>query len=193
MIPGARAGEPPKYTVKATRPGLHPFRMVVSAGDYKEDISGTLIDAMWDVAFFKWTKDVDPREDLEGWRKLAHGDTAVSVRAEHLTFKYGYGGPSDLEISDRVTAARLGGDYFGMIAKTALRMPKGRWEFMTMSDDGVRVTVDGKPVIDNWTWHPPTRNTGTLELRADKTVEIVVEHFEIDGWATLELQISRME
>ncbi len=193
MIPGARAGEPPKYTVKATRPGLHPFRMVVAAGDYKEDISGTLISATWDVAFFKWTKDVDPREDLEGWRELARGDTAVSTKTRQLTFKYGGGGPSQQDVGDNVKAADLGGDFFGMIAKTQLQMPKGKWEFMTMSDDGLRVTVDGRPVIDNWTWHPPTRDTGTLELPTDKTVEIVVEHFEIDGWATLELQISPVE
>ena len=51
-------------------------------------------------------------------------------------------------------------------------------------------TVDGAKVIDNWTWHGPTRNTGTLDLPADKTVEVIVEHFEIDGYAVLELKVS---
>lgn len=64
------------------------------------------------------------------------------------------------------------------------------WEFATLSDDGVRVTADGRTIIDNWTWHGPTRDTGTFDLSEDHAVEIVVEHFEIDGYAALELSIS---
>ena len=64
------------------------------------------------------------------------------------------------------------------------------WEFTTLSDDGIRVIVDGKPVIENWAWHGPTRDAGTLELGEDKTIEIEVEHFEIDGYAVLELAIT---
>ena len=56
---------------------------------------------------------------------------------------------------------------FGMVAHTRLPLAKGAWEFSTLSDDGVRVTVDGKPVIENWAWHGPTRNTGQLTLEAN--------------------------
>ena len=52
-------------------------------------------------------------------------------------------------------------------------------------------TVDGEQIIENWAWHGPTRDSGTFTLREAKTVEIVVEHFEIDGYAVLELGISR--
>jgi hypothetical protein len=52
------------------------------------------------------------------------------------------------------------------------------------------VTVNRQRIIDNWTWHGPTPNEGTLRLPQDKTVEIVVEHFEIDGYAVLEMSIS---
>jgi hypothetical protein len=34
---------------------------------------------------------------------------------------------------------------------------------------------------------------GTLELAADQTVEIVVEHFQIDGYAVLEFSLSPQE
>jgi hypothetical protein len=64
------------------------------------------------------------------------------------------------------------------------------WGFRTLGDNGVRVTLDGQRIMDNWTWHGPTRNEGTLTLAQDKTVEIVVSHFEIDGYAVLELGIS---
>jgi beta-glucosidase len=78
-----------------------------------------------------------------------------------------------------------------LIARTRLPLSAGTWEFTTLSDDGIRVLVDGKQVIENWAWHGPTRNTGALTLDKDETTEIVVEHFEIDGYAVLELGIAR--
>lgn len=178
------------YTISATTPGVHPYRLRVQADDWEREVRGTLISTMWDVTFFKWTKATDPREDLETWRKLAQGETAVSGRVKQLVLKYGWRGPSELDLSETITAAKLGGDYFGMIARTRLPLPAGTWQFTTLSDDGVRVTVDGEPVIENWTWHGPTRDTSTLTLPENRTVEIVVEHFEIDGYAVLELGIS---
>jgi hypothetical protein len=127
---------------------------------------------------------------LDDWRKLAEGDDAVSTTLEQLALKYGWGGPSDQKVAAAVKNAKLGGDHFGMIARTKVPLTRGAWKFTTVSDDGVRVTVDGEPVIENWTWHGPTRDTGTLDLSEDKTVEIVVEHFEIDGYAVLELEIA---
>ena len=94
--------------------------------------------------------------------------------------------------NDRIT--ELGGKLIVpglVIAHTRLPLTKGTWEFGTLSDDGVRVIVDGKPVIEHWAWHGPTSDTGKLTLPADQTVEIVVEHFQIDGYAVLELSLSR--
>jgi len=120
---------------------------------------------------------------------LAEGPMAVSDQVDGLSFKYGMRGPSELDISNKITAAKLGADHFGMVARTRLPLTKGTWEFSTLSDDGVRVTVDGRPVIENWAWHGPTRDTGKLTLDVDKAVEIVVEHFQIDGFAVLEFSL----
>jgi len=178
------------YTVAADRPGVYPYRIQLKAENWRQEVSGTLVSATWNVTFFGWTTATDPREDLGAWRKLSEAPAAVSGTVKQLRFPYGWGGPSDLKLSPTITDAHLGADHFGMIARTQLPLTAGAWEFVTLSDDGVRVTVDGAPIIDNWTWHGPTRNTGTLTLPADKTVEIVVEHFEIDGYAVLELAIS---
>lgn len=183
-------GEGPfTYEVTAAQPGVHPYRLRIRSGDFQTEVSGTLLAMDWDATFFKWTKEVDPRKDLEGWRKLAQGDTAESAKMESLTLKYGFGGPSDQKISEAVTQAKLGGDYFGMVARAKLSLAKGEWKVATMSDDGVRVTVDGKPVIEAWSWHTPQRDEGTFKLDETKTVEILVEHFEIDGFATLEFEL----
>jgi nitrous oxidase accessory protein NosD len=178
------------HVIRATAPGVHPYLLQVKSGDWQQEIHGTLISTTWDVTFFKWDKTTDPRENLDAWRRLGHDEKAVSGQAKRLTLKYGWSGPSEQNLSEAITAAKLGADHFGMTARTRLPLSAGTWEFTTLSDDGVRVTVDGEPVIDNWAWHGPTRDTGTLELREDKTVEIVVEHFEIDGYAVLELAIA---
>lgn len=72
-------------------------------------------------------------------------------------------------------------------------MTKGTWKLTTLSDDGVRVSVDGKLVVENWTRHGPTRDSGALTLPSGKTVEIVVEYFQIDGYAALDFSMSRAE
>ncbi len=81
-------------------------------------------------------------------------------------------------------------DHFGLIARTSLPIPPGKWKFITTSDDGVRVTVGDKPVIDNLTWHVPTRDEGTYDSTTQAPTDIMVEYFEIDGFATLELEIQ---
>ncbi|MEN6336020.1 MAG: right-handed parallel beta-helix repeat-containing protein [Phycisphaerales bacterium] len=179
------------FTLSSTKPGVHPYVLRVKDGDWQREIRGTLISATWDAAFFKWADATDPRNDLAAWRKLSQGRAAASGRVKQLAFKYGWGGPSEQNLSDSITAAKLGGDHFGMIAKAQLPLSAGTWEFTTLSDDGVRVVANGKPVIENWAWHGPTRDAGTLTLDKDQTVEIVVEHFEIDGYSVLELGVSR--
>lgn len=181
------------YTVSASSDGVHPYRLRAESGDWRKDVSGTLIAATWDVTFFPWDEQTDPREDLQAWRALRQSPGAVSDTIKRLALQYGWGGPSDQGLSDAVKAAKLGTDHFGMIATTRIPLPAGTWEVATLSDDGVRVLADSQTVLENWAWHGPTRDTGTLELPQDKTVEIVVEHFEIDGYATLELDIAKKD
>lgn len=110
--------------------------------------------------------------------------------AGQLDFPFGYSGPRDLELSDQLNQRGPGSNHFGLIARTELNLPKGRWRFQTMSDDGVRVMVNSKPVIENWTWHVPTKNEGVFVQADESIVPVVVEYFEIDGFVTLQLEIE---
>lgn len=189
LIPAASRDGAARYVVSASEPGVRPYYAKFSAGGFAKELRGTLLTLSWDVTFFKWTKETDPREKPEDWRRLAEDETAAKAQTAQLTFKYGGGGPSDLKLSDALTKAQLGADYFGMIAVTKVSLAKGQWKIVTTSDDGVRVSVDGKPVIDNWTWHVPTRDEGVFDLPETKSVEIAVEHFEIDGFSTLDFEL----
>ena len=77
-----------------------------------------------------------------------------------------------------------------MIARTRLALPQGTWRLATTSDDGVRVRIGDRVVLENWTWHGPTRDVAEYVQAADGEVDIVVEHFEIDGFAVLRFDLE---
>ncbi len=183
----ALAASAKKLIIRA-RSGVASYRVRVAADGFEKEVSGLIIAAEWRVKFFPWK--VDPREDLAAWRKLADGPEAKSVTVPRIDFPFGMGGPRDLKLSDTLSRSGPEGNHFGLIAQTSLKLPKGRWRFRTNSDDGVRVLVNGRPVIENWTWHVPTNNDGVFDQAANASADITVEYFEIDGFATLRLDIE---
>ncbi len=59
----------------------------------------------------------------------------------------------------------------------------------TRSDDGIRLWMDDELVIDDWSWHPPREHRYDFEVTVERQrIEIRVEHFEIDGFAVLEVE-----
>ncbi|MBL9139219.1 MAG: hypothetical protein JNK85_25345 [Verrucomicrobiales bacterium] len=78
-----------------------------------------------------------------------------------------------------------------MIGSARLRLPAGKWRFKTLSDDGIRLRIQGRPVIENWTWHGPTVDEAVYDHPVDGDVTLEIEHFEIDGYAVLRLEIER--
>jgi hypothetical protein len=70
-------------------------------------------------------------------------------------------------------------------------VPEGDYYLDITSDDGVRVWVDGKMVHDDWTYHAPKQESIPLYLGGSHFIRI--EHFEIDGYATLMAQLRRSE
>jgi hypothetical protein len=61
------------------------------------------------------------------------------------------------------------------------------YTFYTVSDDGVRLYVDEKLLINNWTVHSPTENSATISLQAGKSYAIKLEYFENRGGAVAKL------
>jgi hypothetical protein len=64
------------------------------------------------------------------------------------------------------------------------------YTFYTTSDDGVRLWVDGQLIINNWTIHPPTENSGQIALTAGQQYDIRMEYFENGGGAVAKLKWS---
>ena len=62
-----------------------------------------------------------------------------------------------------------------------IKAPKdGRYTFSLESDDGSRLLIDGKQVVDNGGLHEMQENDGTVELKAGDH-EITIDYFENDN------------
>ena len=63
----------------------------------------------------------------------------------------------------------------------------GTYQFVTESDDGVRLVVGGHRVIDNWTDHGRQTNRGELALEAGRKYPLELEYYERGGAAVMKL------
>ncbi|HEY9753739.1 MAG TPA: PA14 domain-containing protein, partial [Oculatellaceae cyanobacterium] len=82
----------------------------------------------------------------------------------------------------------IGADNFS-VRWTGFVQPRssGSYIFYTISDDGVRLWINGEQIIDNWTVHSETENSGEIELEAGQAYDIKLEYFEQTGLAKIEL------
>lgn len=63
----------------------------------------------------------------------------------------------------------------------------GRYTLSTIADDGVRVKVDGKLLIDQWRGRGATEDTTDIELEPGKRVPITIEYFQGGGQCSMSL------
>ena len=109
------------------------------------------------------------------------GDPALVRTDKTVAFKWGddsyiSGGPVD-HFSIRWTG------YF--IPKTT-----DDYKFYTSADDGVRLYIDGEPVIDDWKRHAETLDSFGKRFEAGKPYQIKLEYFEATGGATASFGVA---
>lgn len=64
----------------------------------------------------------------------------------------------------------------------------GTYTFITTSDDGVRLSINGVRIINQWNDHSPTQHSGTISLQAGVPVTLLMEHYENGGGAVARLE-----
>ncbi|HEU5294366.1 MAG TPA: PA14 domain-containing protein, partial [Burkholderiaceae bacterium] len=114
------------------------------------------------------------------YNSISLGGAVVLSRIEAIDFNWGSGSPAPGVTKDNFSVR-----WTGTIAAGA----SGSYRFQTVSDDGVRVWINGTQVINNWTNHAATTNTsGTINLVAGQKYTIKVEYFEKGGNAVMRLR-----
>jgi len=64
------------------------------------------------------------------------------------------------------------------------------YTFYTAADDGVRLWVNGKKLIDDWKIHSVKEQKGSIRLTAGKKYDIKLEYFEHEGLSSAKLYWS---
>jgi hypothetical protein len=67
----------------------------------------------------------------------------------------------------------------------------GPYRLTTVSDDGVRLWLDGRLVIENWGDHAPTEDHAAVDLEAGRAAEVKVEYYQAGGGAVARLRWTR--
>ena len=137
----------------------------------------------WDIRWFAYDKTTqEPRTMQEAFTKLLQTSTPIKTqKTDALDFAWG-----------GALGEGLPSDHFATVAEGTFEVPEGKYTLNVTSDDGVRVFVDGKKVLEDWTWHAPKLDKVDLTLAKGKHT-IRVEHFEIDGYATLKVALAPKE
>lgn len=133
----------------------------------------------WDVRFWNFDKDTeDPRNQPDAFRARINSPMVHRMDADELAFNW-WSAP----------APKVSADYFATIADGSFNVAKGDYELEVTADDGVRVFLDGKKLIDEWKYSPPATYTVKVNLGGQHLLR--VEHFELNGFATLQVRIRK--
>jgi mannan endo-1,4-beta-mannosidase len=86
-------------------------------------------------------------------------------------------------------AAGLGSDTISVRWKGSIKPPSsGTYTFSVSADDGVRLWVGGKLLIDNWNNQSGVDRTASIKLKAGTLYKIKVEYYENTGDASIRLR-----
>ncbi len=66
----------------------------------------------------------------------------------------------------------------------------GNHIFSTLSDDGVRLFINNKLILENWSGHAPTINVGEYTLEAGKLYAVRLEYNQLRGGALIKLGMN---
>jgi hypothetical protein len=108
------------------------------------------------------------------WNNSAlSGAVALTRNEAAIDYDWGSGSPAP---------GIIAGDNFSARWTRSIYFDAGAYRFTTQSDDGIRASINGNTIIDNWTAHPVQTDTTDVDLAAG-TYSVVVEYFENTGQA----------
>ncbi|HVX39506.1 MAG TPA: right-handed parallel beta-helix repeat-containing protein [Gemmatimonadaceae bacterium] len=131
----------------------------------------------WHVGFYTWSDSTDPRTHAAAFDALLRGTPAATATPARLDYEW-----------YRPTVQGLPLEKWAAVATTTVALAPGRYTLRTISDDAIRVWIDGKLAIDDWTPHESIVDHAPI---AGGTHQIRVEYYQLDGWTELRAEIVR--
>ncbi|HVS60624.1 MAG TPA: NosD domain-containing protein [Gemmatimonadaceae bacterium] len=131
----------------------------------------------WTTRFYKWSDSTsDPRKTPEAMTSLTRTAPILTAQLPRLDYE-GYR-----------ALPNLPRENFALEATGSVDLAPGEYTLRTLSDDGVRVWVDGALVIDDWKPHETALDFAAL---GGGHHDLRVQYYQGDGWYELRLDIVR--
>jgi nitrous oxidase accessory protein NosD len=131
----------------------------------------------WAIRMFAWKDSTDPRTRPEAFEELLRGTPLLSRTERRLDYMW-----------YRPTIAELPRERWALEGETRLALPPGTYTLRVISDDAIRVWVDGALVIDRW--DPHGSEVDYAEISGGSR-EVRVRYYQADGWTELRLDVLR--
>ena len=125
----------------------------------------------WKLKFFNYTGEL-PGENIFSEKPVAEQSV------DDLYFAW-WGKPAE----------GVNEEKFASESSTTVDMAPGEYTIDLTSDDGVRLYLDGKIILDHWNVHEPETDELTVSLGGRHSIR--VEHFEAGGFSTLGFRIRQ--
>lgn len=122
------------------------------------------------------------------------GEKGRGLQGEYFTNPDFKGKPKHIRIDEEILFDyRNRGPYDDMLKNNFSAIWTGRfvpektgvYKFVLKSDDGSRLYLDEKRIIDNWGDHPAYEKWGQIRLQAGKEVPIKIEYYQHSGAASI--------
>lgn len=133
----------------------------------------------WDIKWYAYNNTTDPIEEYERFQQLKERRPLQQETRSALDFRW-WGAPAE----------GVPADGFATFASTDLTVSAGTYQLTLTSDDGLRLYLDGKLLIDHWDQHEAAVDTVRVQLNGTHRIEI--EHFDMGGMATLDFYMSKV-
>ena len=108
--------------------------------------------------------------------------TTLMLTRTDPQINFSFSNSPDPTINDDMFSARWTGEVEAAFTET--------YTFYTSSDDGVRLWIDGRLLVDAWIDQGTTEYSGTIDLEAGENYSLVMEYYENGGGAVAELRWS---
>jgi hypothetical protein len=132
---------------------------------------------VWRVRVHAWDEATDPRAEPAAFRDLlASGEPLLEQETDRIEW---------LWYRPRIEGIPL--ERWALRAEGAVELPAGEYRIETISDDAVRVWVDGRLAIDSW--EPHESRVDSVRISGGHH-ELAVEYFQVDGWVELSVDIQ---
>lgn len=131
----------------------------------------------WAARVFRYSERDDPFTAPDAFADLLHGPAVLERTLPRLDWLW-----------SRPRDPQMPAEHMALEATTTLTLPAGRYTMRTLSDDAVRVWVDDRLVIDDWT---PHETRPGYALLAGGTHRVRVQYVQVKGWTELRLDVLR--